>query len=185
MCLHQGRDYLSSRRPKRAFSCFERALRECPPEDSKGLSLVLFYCGLSLEELGVEERALECWRSSLDYDGESPSKRMLERYEKSDMGKEERSYHGFVAIQTAKYFQLEDKRRFDTQDEYDTVLGIIDAYWEELKDSGILGMYPPEDIFYLFYEVHIRFRDHMRKDFTRGPKEEGGGSKILRFRTDS
>jgi hypothetical protein len=141
------------------------------------MAMVLFYCGLTLEKLGVTDGAMRCWRSAAVYDGNNPSHRMLEKYREEDSSETKREYHTFAAVQTAKYFRRKGKEQFDSQQEYRELMRVVDAYWTELEDSGILELYPSEDLFYLFYEVHI--------DFARwiGVSGNSGGN-IVDFRTD-
>ena len=89
-CFQRGEEYLESRRPTDAVHCFEQALRECPNDDSRGMAMVLFYCGLTLEKLGVTDGAMRCWQSAADYDGNNPSQQMLEKYRERSSGEGER-----------------------------------------------------------------------------------------------
>lgn len=176
-CLQRGEEYLESRRPSDAVHCFEQALRECPNDDSRGMAMVLFYCGLTLEKLGATDGAVRCWRSAADYDGNNPSHRMLDKYSETSGNMKDREYHTFAAVQTAKYFQRKGKEHFDSQQEHRELMRVVDAYWIELEDSGILDLYPAEDLFYLFYEIQI--------DFSRWIGfSSWKGKKILKFRTD-
>ena len=195
ICLSRGKWYLEARNPNAAYGCFEEAVRECPAENTTDLAMLLYYCGLSLEELGIRESAVECWQTSVRVDncsGYNPAREKLGEYGRRPPDWKDRLYHTFRSLQTARYFQSAGRQRFRDRTEFERVNAVIDAYWRELDESGLLELVPEEERLDVLLEVHVDFGAYApySSPGDGGDFETGEGDKaekisnIINFRTD-
>jgi tetratricopeptide (TPR) repeat protein len=178
-CVSRGKYLLSARRPDDAFACFEEAIRDCPADDPEALADILYHCGLSLEELGVSDEAVRCWKFSLRYfsatisDAKAaPAGKKLLSYGSRGTTKEEKDCALFSAVQRAKYFHQVQSNGYRNDAEFRRIEAIIGVYWQELRDSGLLDLIQHNDKIALFYEVRIDFFGDGPESAVQSPETE-------------
>lgn len=150
---NRGKTFLARHNPKDAAHCFEKALQACPSKDVQALGEIFYLCGVALQKLGYHDNARECWFSASSINPGGPAGNMLKRQHNQD----DKDRHTFKSIQLYRYFSGKQADLFYSDTERKNVMQIIDAYWQEIKASGILQEMQPQEKRALFFEFRIDF----------------------------
>ncbi|GEM_PF-3104616 len=150
---NRGKTFLARHNPKDAAHCFEKALQACPSKDMQAMGEIFYLCGVALQKLGYHSNARECWYSASSINPKGPAGSMLKRHK----NREEEDWHTFKSIQLYRYFSTKQSDLFYSDMERKYVMQIIDAYWQEIKDSGIIENMEPQEKRALFFEFKIDF----------------------------
>jgi tetratricopeptide (TPR) repeat protein len=160
--LARGKILLTKHDPESALKCFEKALSECPVKESRDLSKILFYLGVTLNKLGMTSCALKSWRASRRFDKNGLSGKLLNRYTNEyGMVKQKSSelddWKAFYAINLSRYLNTKRSHRIGTDAEGDMIFELIYEAWKELRNSTDLQSVNTEQRLRLFHSAWIVF----------------------------
>ena len=160
--IKKGVRHLSHHQPDKALGFFCKALERCPVAQSRSLSRLLFYLGVTLRRLGCVDSAVKSWLLSYKLTKDSFSLKMIQRYANTyGMAKqadEERDdWRAFFSLQLSRYLVTKKHRRFSCDAERDMVRDLIYDHWRQLKKRHLLSGRSPEEKEKLFQSVKIVF----------------------------
>lgn len=172
--LKRGKLFLSRHDPRSAIQSLEKAIQECPVEESDDLSTILYLCGVAFQKLGDSSGARKCWYSAANLNPLGPASTMLKR----DGHTMEKEWFEFKTVQLARYFAVKQTYGFFSEHEREQVLHIIETYWEEILATGILPAMDREERDCFYREVNIDF------GYLVLESETPGGCSILSFENE-
>ena len=160
--IKKGVRHLSRHQPDKALGFFCKALERCPVAQSRSLSRLLFYLGVTLRRLGCVDSAVKSWLLSYKLTKDSFSLKMIQRYANTyGMAKqadEERDdWRAFFSLQLSRYLVTKKHKRFSCDAERDMVRDLIYDHWLQLKKRHLLSGKSPEEKEKLFQAVKIVF----------------------------
>lgn len=160
--LARGKILLTKHDPESALKCFEKALSDCPVKESRDLSKILFYLGVTLNKLGMTSCALKSWRASRRFDKNGLSGKLLGRYTNEyGMVKQESSelddWKAFRAVHLTRYLNTKRSHKIGTDAERDMISELIFEAWKELCKSSDLRSVNIERRLMLFHSTWIIF----------------------------
>ena len=164
--------YLEQHDHKSALHKFSEALKACPSNEYKSLGRIIFYTGVTLKKLGMNNCALKTWKSAMTIDKNGLSAKMFKRYS-NDYGMpkqddpEQDDYQAFLSIQTKKYLAGKNSGKFSTDAEKDMVNDLITESWMKIRDNPDVRNLDCERKLNLFYSEKIYF------PFIQVPQQHG------------
>jgi hypothetical protein len=160
--LKRGIHFLSRHDADSALRSFNQALADCPVSETKHLSRLLFYMGITLKRLGYTDSAVKSWLGSNRLLKNAYASKMLKRFS-NDYGMARQScsdlddWRAFYSIQLTRYLNTKRYKRFCCEAERDMIRDLIADYWRQLKMEGVLEGHSCEEKNRLFKKVRIVF----------------------------
>jgi hypothetical protein len=172
--LNKGKYYLSRHKPCMALKSFYEALKECPVSNSKSLSRLLFYLGITLKRLGYPNPALKSWLASQKLKRCKYSLKMIKRFVNEygmarQSSSEQDDWEAFYSIQMKKYLNGKKVHRFKTSAEKDMIRDLITDHFRVLKANKFLEQKTPAEKNSLFRKVKIVFPFLYMKENNKDP----------------
>ena len=160
--IRKGIHYLSKHNADKAITLFREALEECPVSQTKDMSRLLFYMGITLKRLGCLSGAIQSWLSSLRLNKDRYAMEMIQRYSNcygmERQETEELDDRGaFHSIQLSRYLRSKRNGRFSSEAEQDMVTDLITEHWTRLIAEHCLDDKTPEEKKCIFQRVRIVF----------------------------
>lgn len=160
--LNRGKYYLSRHKPCAALKNFYEALKTCPVSNSRSLSRLLFYLGITLKRLGYLNPALKSWLASQKLKRCKYSLKMIKRFiNEYGMARqscsEKDDWEAFYSIQMKKYLSGKKIKCFKTSAEKDMIKDLISDHFRVLKTNKILENKTATEKNNLFNRVKIVF----------------------------
>ncbi|HUV07266.1 MAG TPA: hypothetical protein VMX75_06020 [Spirochaetia bacterium] len=158
----KGVKNLSRHKPEAALKCFYAALRDCPVSQTRELSRILFYLGITLKRLGCLDGAIKSWLGSQRLTKDYYSLKMIKRFANFYGMERQRSealddWRAFYSIHMVRYLNGKRTKRFCCKAERDMIKDLIGDSWKSLKMRGILKDKSPEEKKRVFRGVRIVF----------------------------
>jgi len=153
---------LSKHRPEKALGCLEEALAGCPVSNTKDLSRILFFLGITLRKLGFPDCALKSWSAGSRILKNGSSARMLKRFQNEYGMKRQDTpaqddWNAFFAIHLNRYIRGKKTRAFGTIAERDMITDLIRERFIMLKNEFPLDALDSSEKFRLFHTINIIF----------------------------
>lgn len=160
--IKRGIHYLSKHNADKAITLFREALEECPVSQTRDMSRLLFYMGVTLKRLGCLSGAIQSWLSSLRLNKDRYAMKMIQRYSNCyGMGRQETEQlddlGAFHSIQVSRYLRSKRSGRFSSEAEQDMVADLIAEFWTRLISEHRLENKSPEEKKRIFQDVKIVF----------------------------
>jgi len=160
--IKKGLRHLSRHEPDRALSFFRSALEGCPVSESRALSRLLFYIGITLKRLGCTDSAVKSWLLAYRLTKNSFAYAMIKRYANTyGMAKQDRGdrddWRAFYSLQLARYLNAKKRRQFYFEAERDMVRDLIFDHWVRLREQYPTEGMSPEEKERLFERTVIVF----------------------------
>ena len=160
--IKRGIHYLSKHDADKAITLFREALEECPVSQTRDMSRLLFYMGVTLQRLGCLSGAIQSWLSSLRLNKDRYAMKMIQRYSNCyGMERQETveldDRRAFHSIQVSRYLRSKRNGRFSSEAERDMVTDLIAEYWPRLIAEDCLEEKTPEEKKRIFQKVKIVF----------------------------
>ena len=130
--------------------------------ETKELSRLLFYTGVTLKKLGYSDSAVKSWVGSHRLLKSAHASKMLKRFS-NDYGMARQAsddlddWRAFYAIQLNRYLNSKRFKRFCSSAERDMIRDLVADYWKQLKVQGALVGRSPEEKNRIFKKVKIVF----------------------------
>jgi hypothetical protein len=177
----RGIHYLSKHDADKALILFREALEECPISQTRDMSRLLFYMGVTLKRLGCLSGAIQSWLSSLRLNKDRYAMKMIKRHSNCyGMERQETEqlddWRAFQSIQVSRYLSSKRNRRFSSEPERDMVMDLIGEHWNRLIAQECLEDKMPQEKKRLFQQVKIVF------PFVLMPEEAGSDVIQVDFR---
>jgi tetratricopeptide (TPR) repeat protein len=160
--LDRGISALSRHAPDVALKRLQHALRSCPITNSRELERILFYLGVSLKKLGMDNSALKSWSAAQKLKKAGYARKMLRRFS-NDYGMARQStcemddWKAFYCVQLARYLDKKRSHQLGTRAERDMIGELILDYWKDLKAARVLEGKNTEEKLAIFKEVKVVF----------------------------
>lgn len=160
--LHRGIEYLSKHDPRKALGCFQKALEECPADQSADLAKIFLYIGLALKKLGMLDSALRSWNVGRKLEPHGFSGKLFERFANAYGMQKQRTeemddWKAFYSVHLERYLQHKRSGRIGTEAEKDMIHDLIFDYWTDFSRTGILRGKSAREKMVLFRSVKILF----------------------------
>lgn len=138
--LRRGKRFLARHNPEAALQCFERATSECPVERSKELAQILFYFGITLRKLGMNNCALKSWGAAQRLHKHKLSAGFLQRFSNSyGMVKQATEslddWKAFYSVHLERYLHTKNSHRIGADAERDMIVDLIFEAWKNLNET--------------------------------------------------
>jgi hypothetical protein len=172
--FQRAKENLSRHDPGTALKNLQMAIEECPASDSKNLSKVLFYTGITLKKLGVPNGALKSWVLSQKLIKSGYCSKMIKRFINDyGMSKQETEslddWKAFHAIQLAKYLGTKENGKLHNTAEQDAIGEIIYEYWKYLCKTISFEEKNLDEKVRIFNQVNL---------FSNGPQTGRSGAAV-------
>jgi len=141
---------------------FRNALEDCPSGNSIRMDRILFYTGMTYCKMGLNDTALEIWKTGAALRTRSLCREQLER-EMNPYGMprqdstEADDREAFISVQLERYLKRKKQHRFCSLAERDVIRQIIEDSWEEFRSDPYLSQKDTDEKISSFYRYVVVF----------------------------
>jgi hypothetical protein len=172
----EGRKCIIAKDLKGALDHLHRSLKRCPVEKEVELADIFFNLGIAFRKLGLLVPALRSWDASVCADKKGSASILLERIFSGNRLSEDKS--NFYLIQLSTYLNGKKSGKIESEAEQDMIIDLIDIYWEQILDSGILYGHCQSEKMIIFNDIEIDFPYTDVKFDSSGLENEDSGQII-------
>ena len=151
----KGRKCIISKDLRGALDHLHRSLKNCPIDNEVEIADIFFNLGIAFRKLGFLLPALRSWDASVCANKKGSAALLLERIFPGNRLSEDKS--NFYLIQTLKYLNVKKSGKIESEAEQDMIIDLIDIYWEQVVDSGILYGHCQSEKMIIFKDIEIDF----------------------------
>jgi len=165
---------------KGALNHLHHSIKNCPVEKEIDLGDIFFNLGIAFRKLGFMIPAVKSWDASMCADKKGPGAIILDSIFPGKRLSEDK--HNFYLIQLTTYLNKKTSGKIDSEAEQDMIIDLIDIYWEQILDSGVLYAQCQSEKIIIFRDIKIDF-PYINFDFSESDIEETG--QIIPFRLNN
>ncbi len=167
---------------KGALNHLHRSIKNCPVEKEIDLADIFFNLGLTFRKLGFIIPAVKSWDASMCADKSGPGASVLDRiFPGKRLSEDKRS---FYLIQLSIYLSGKKSGKIDSEPERDMIIDLIDIYWEQIIDSGILHRQCQSEKMIIFRDIEIDF-PYMDVSFDSPESDFNISGQIIPFKVEN
>ena len=162
VAMRRGRRLLSRHEPESALKRFEEALADCPVENPRRLSEILFYLGITFAKLRMTNCAVKSWNASRKAWRHGYSVRFLNRFANEyGMARQRNAlldeWNAFYSIHLERYLGTKRSHRLGTDAERDMLRDLIRDAWNDLRARTPIATMAVAQKIAAFQQVRIVF----------------------------
>ena len=178
----QGLRRLARHEPHLALKSFHAAVSACPVTQPSVLARILFYTGVALKKMHVNNAAVRAWAFSQRLVKTGRIRRHMRRFSNEyGMARHEFAemddWRAFYSIHLQRYLRLKKSRRMEAH-EADMIRDLIYDAWVVLQSSSLLEDMTTDEKMAAFGAVPITFPS---TDFVVGGNHPMEGTALLDF----
>ncbi|GAB4222251.1 MAG: hypothetical protein Kow009_13970 [Spirochaetales bacterium] len=160
--LYKGLKRISAHDPSGALKFLREAMERCPVYERKGLARILYFTGITLRKIGLNDSAVKSWNAAKRL-CKTPLyaayvKRFSNQYGMAKQAHPELDdWRAFYSIQIGKYLKTKKSHSFGTIAEQDMIRDLIFDAWQDLVRSGRLVGKTPGEKLRVFHRYEVIF----------------------------
>ena len=162
---------------KGALNHLHRSIKNCPVEKEIDLADIFFNLGIAFRKLGFMIPAVKSWDASMCADKSGPGAIILDSIFPGKRLSEDK--RNFYLIQLTTYLNGKKSGKVDSEAEQDMIIDLIDIYWEQIIDSGVLYAQCQSEKIIIFRDIKIDF-PYINFEFAESDLDDTG--QIIPFR---
>lgn len=178
--LYKGRECIVSKDLRGAINHLHSSIKNCPVEKEVDLADIFFNLGIAFRKLGYMIPAVRSWDASHCADKTGSGASILDSIfpETRILGDKK----NFYLLQFSVYINGKKSGKIESEAEKDMIIDLIDIYWEQIIDSGILYGQCQSEKMIIFRDIEIDF-PFMDVKFVSIDSENSKTGQIIPFNT--
>jgi len=151
----KGRKCIIGKDLRGAINYLHKSIKNCPVEKEVDLADIFFNLGIAFKKLGFIIPAVKSWDASMCADKHGSGSTILDRMFPDNRLSDDKS--NFYLIQLSTYLNGKKSGKIESEAEKDMIIDLIDIYWEQIIDSGILFGQCQSEKQIIFRDIEIDF----------------------------
>ncbi len=177
----KGRKCIIRKDLRGALNHLHRSIKDCPVEHEIALADIFFNLGIAFRKMGFIKPAVRSWDASMCADKNGSGVAILNQLFPGNRLSEDR--YNFYLIQLSTYLQVKKSGKIESEAEQDMIIDLLDIYWEQIIDSGILYKQSQSEKNIIFKDIKIDF-PYMDVSFGLTESEIESLGKIIPFKVE-
>ncbi|MCK5537751.1 MAG: hypothetical protein KAH95_01355 [Spirochaetales bacterium] len=175
----KGKKCIISKDLRGALKHLHSSIKNCPVEKEIDLADIFFNLGITFRKLGFMVPAVRSWDASKCADKRGPGASVLDRIFPEKRLSEDKQK--FYLIQLSTYLSGKKSGKIESEPEKDMIIDLIDIYWEQIIDSGILYGQCQSEKMIIFRDIEIDF-PYIDATFDSPESENDNSGQIIPFK---
>lgn len=151
----KGRKCIIGKDLRGALTYLHRSIKNCPVEKDVDLADIFFNLGIAFRKLGFIIPAVKSWDASMCADKTGLGSSYLDRiFPEKRISEDKRN---FYLMQLSTYIEGKKSGKIESEAERDMIIDLIDIYWDQIIDSGILFGQCQSEKMIIFRDIEIDF----------------------------